>query len=125
MKRLKLFVFLILCGITAFPILAASDSNATILHKITDKDTNENPKNRPKAPARNGIVCTYSSGGIELVLPSDITMVSVVIWNENETAWTGIISHDEPYSPLPGLSGEYRIECVGDNGSTYSSILYF
>lgn len=32
---------------------------------------------------------------------------------------------DEPYSPLPGLSGEYKIDCVGDNGSSYSSILYF
>lgn len=124
MKRLKLFVFLILCGITAFPILAASDSNSTTIPKTTDTPK-ENPFNRPKAPARNGIVCTYSSGGIELVLPSDITMVSVVIWNENETAWTGIISHDEPYSPLPGLSGEYKIECIGDNGSSYSSILYF
>lgn len=124
MKRLKLFVFLILCGITVFPILASSDSNSKIIPNTTET-SKENPHNRPKAPARNGIVCTYSSDGIELVLPSGISMVSVVIWNENGTAWTGIISHDEPYSPLPGLSGEYKIVCIGDNGSSYSSILYF
>lgn len=123
MRTLNLIIFVALLSIINFPVNGMSSSDNVIIPSTQEIGTQ--PNNRPKLPSRKGIRCSYSNTHIEMQFPEDVSMMTVSIYNDNETIWYGILTKEEPYADLPDIVGEYSIECVADNGKTYSCILYF
>ncbi len=123
MRKLNLIISIVILCIAYFQNIAASNSNVTIPEKKSENGAD--PNNRPKLPSRKGIRCSYSNTHIEMQFPEDVSMMTVSIYNDNETIWYGILTKEEPHTDLPDIVGEYSIECVADNGKSYSCILNF
>ena len=123
MRKLKLILTFVILSIAYFQNIAASNSDVIIPEN--NNEQNKNNHGRPKLPSRKGVRCSYSSTHIEIQFPEDISMMTVSIYNDNETIWYGILTKEVPSADLPKVVGEYSIECFADNGKTYSCILNF
>lgn len=123
MKTLKIFLILTLSLICLPVALADQQSqedtpNVVVLHVFPHK-------NRPNAPAKYFIECYYSTGYIELVLPDNITQVTVRIKQSEDIVWNGFITSEIPYSVIPDFTGEFTLECEDDEGRIFTGTLVF
>ena len=94
----------------------------------SNKTTSLHPKqmsNRPNAPVRYIIECTYTSGSLWLEIPQQIGSVEICIKNEAEIVWYGIATIDEPFCEIPVLEGTYTIVCTTMTGTEFIGTLDF
>lgn len=81
--------------------------------------------NRPKAPARYHVGCTYSIGYMEFSFPPYVSSMRVEISEGGVAIWEGNVTPDAPAIDIPILSGEYTVTCITDGGKEYSGNVYF
>ena len=116
-------VFLWVCLLIFLGAEAKSDSptDTTTLLLLNHK---ESDKNRPKAPSRVHVECTYDSERMSFSFPGQINSYAVYVYNENDE-WYGYVTREEPNVYISMSSGTYTIECTANDGRVFIGTIEF
>lgn len=118
MKKSLILSMVIGCmGMGSMMTASAVASNPSVPYKyrLPQRPT----KNRPNAPSRVFIECEYSAGVLYFVLPADVEYADIYVESAGAVVFSGDITADECALLVPGLTGEYTITCITDDGREF------
>ena len=123
MQKLKLFIVAAICCLSIITVSAipdshqsSSNSSSTVLHQKGPASQ------RPNAPSRVYIECRYGAGVMEFSFIEGVNSMSVTVANESYQSFD-IVTAEEPMMELSLPSGEYAIECLTDDGRTFTGTI--
>lgn len=121
--KFKLIPAILICTLISPAAMAdenasqnGSTSGSSILYPI--------PKGtlRPRVPSRVYIACRYGAGVMEFSFIEGVNSMSVTVANESYQSFD-IVTAEEPMMELSLPSGEYAIECLTDDGRTFTGTI--
>lgn len=128
MKKLILSILLLfsIFGVAQTYAEGGGSSDLKVTDKIVYLKTRVTPI-RPNAPSTVYIPCMYDEGFVLLDFPEGIRYGTVRIFSvlDPDDEWFGFASVDEPALIIPSFIGDYKIECVVDDGRIFEEILHF
>lgn len=123
MKKISwIFVLLLNVIMTLGQITVQQNGGQTNNHAVLRE---KSASGRPKAPARYNVECTYILGYMEFTFPSEVSYMSVEIYEGETLIWNGFVTLDSPAIEIPILCGEHNVICTTDNGAEYGGIVCF
>ncbi|MDE5849603.1 MAG: hypothetical protein K2H38_05635 [Muribaculaceae bacterium] len=122
MKKVKVFLAVIVLGLTSTTLLGAEESSDVNFPSETIILRPKIPAGRPNAPSRIQIECAYHDGVLEFSFPESVEVMMVDLINAEQSV-AGIVYRDAPTLELPPLCGEFEIRCTTDDGRTYYGMI--
>ena len=109
MQKLKLFIVAAICCLSIITVSAIPDSNQSSSNSSSTVLHQKGPASqRPNAPSR--------------VFIEGVNSMSVTVANESYQSFD-IVTAEEPMMELSLPSGEYAIECLTDDGRTFTGTI--
>lgn len=122
---MKRIIFSALLCLFMTSVYATAEGQQTAASTTSVRLHNQITTNKPKAPARYYVECTYSIGYMEFTFLPEVTSMHIVLSNGEVSVWEGDVTPEAPSVAIPILYGEYEVTCITDDGREFGGTIYF
>lgn len=122
---MKRIIFSALLCLFMTSVYATAEGQQPTTSTTSVRLRNQITTNKPKAPARYYVECTYSIGYMEFTFLPEVTSMHIVLSNGEVPVWEGDVTPGSPSVAIPILYGEYEVTCVTDDGREFGGTIYF